>query len=84
VQSILLLGMTKKARVKNVKTAKSVQFKRRRAKERCERQDVRAEQGRSAAGEGANIACWTTRTSRHFRSVSVIEVPGKADDLCSR
>jgi hypothetical protein len=55
VQSILLLGTTKKLCVKNVKSAKSFQFKRHRAKQRCERQargrTVRAEQGRLARPE---------------------------------
>jgi hypothetical protein len=62
VQSILSSGITKNARVKNVKTAKSLQFKRHRAKQRCEGQargrTVRAEQGLLAARKGANVAYW--------------------------
>jgi hypothetical protein len=62
VQSILLLGMTKNIRVKNVKNAKSFQFKGHRAKQRCERQargrTMRAEQGPFAVRKGASVASW--------------------------
>ena len=60
VQSILSSEVTKNARVKSVKSAKSFLVKRHRAKERRERQarssTVRAEQGPLAARKEADVA----------------------------